>query len=126
MIMPALTYSSSDWLDAQLLAPLDVVADGLHVDARPRDVELVEDLDGLELDDARAGQPGQDDVLGQLRVRAGGRADRRGGRPAEEADRQVRPGGGVVEAVGRQVEDALPRLPLVGDPPEQHAQRARG
>ena len=40
--------------EAQLLAPLDVVADGLHVDARPRDHQLVHDLDGLQLDEPAA------------------------------------------------------------------------
>ncbi len=56
-------------VDAQLLAPLDVVALVGDVDAGLVDVELVERLDRLELDDAGPGQPGRDDVLGQLGVR---------------------------------------------------------
>ena len=79
MIIHALTYSSMRLVDAQLLAPLDVVADRLHVDARARDVELVEHLDGLELDDPAAAEPAEDDVLGELGVRPGRRAERRGG-----------------------------------------------
>ena len=64
-------------VDAQLLRPLDVVALVGDVDAGLVDVELVERLDRLELDDAGADEPGGDDVLGHLRVRPGGHAERR-------------------------------------------------
>ena len=64
-------------VDAQLLAPLDVVALVLDVDAGLVDLELVEGLDRLELDQPGAGEPRGDDVLGHLGVRAGGDAPRR-------------------------------------------------
>ena len=76
-------------LERQLLRPLDVVADRLHVDARPRDRQPVVDLHRLQLDDAAAGEPRQHDVLRELRVRPGGGAERRRGRAAVDAHRQV-------------------------------------
>ena len=38
--------------DQQFLAPLDVVTDGLHVDARPGDLEFVEHLHRLQFEQA--------------------------------------------------------------------------
>ncbi len=64
-------------VDPQLLAPLDVVALVLDVDARLVDLQLVEGLDGLELDQPGAREPRRDDVLGHLGVRPGGDAPRR-------------------------------------------------
>ena len=78
-------------LQLQFLRPFHVVADVGHVDARPRDLQLVEDLDGLQLDDARAAQPGEHDVLRQLAVRSGRRAERRGSAVAVERDREIQP-----------------------------------
>jgi hypothetical protein len=107
-------------VDLQLLGPLDVVADGLHVDARPADLQLVEDLDGLQLEHPGTGQPGEDDVLGHLRVWTGGWSERCGSRATEEAHRQVDIGFRRPEAGDGEVEDAVTRLPLVGDPSQQH------
>ncbi len=45
-------YSVRRLLQLEFLRPLDVVALVLHVDARPRDLQLVHDLDGLELDES--------------------------------------------------------------------------
>ena len=106
---------------AQLLRPLDVVADVRHVDAGPRDAQLVVHLHGLELDDAAARQPRQDDVLRQLRVRAGRRAHRRGGAAAEVAGAQVarvRP----PPLAHRQVEDRTRALDLLAHPPHQRGE----
>ena len=92
-------------LQLQFLRPLDVVADVGGVDARPRDLQLVENLDGLQLDDARAAQPGEHDVLRQLTVRSGGRPERRGGAVAVKVDREIQPGQAAEELALRQVED---------------------
>ena len=62
-------------LHPQLLRPLDVVALVLHVDAGLGDLQLVQRLHGLQLDEARTTEPGDDDVLGHLRVGAGGDAE---------------------------------------------------
>ncbi len=73
-------------LELELLRPLDVVADGLHVDAGTRDLELVEDLHRLQLEHPAAAEPGQHQVLRHLRVRAGGGAERRRRGVLVEAD----------------------------------------
>ena len=76
--------------EAQLLAPLHVVAHGLHVDAGPRDREAVVHLDRLELDEAPAREPGEQDVLGHLPVGPGGGPDGVGRAVAVDADRRGR------------------------------------
>ena len=63
-------------VDLELLAPLDVVALVLHVDAGLVDLQLVEGLDGLQLDQARPNEPRGDDVLGHLGVRPGRHPER--------------------------------------------------
>ena len=63
-------------VDLELLRPLDVVPLVGDVDAGLVDVELVERLDGLELDQPRTHQPGRDDVLGHLRVGPGRHPER--------------------------------------------------
>ena len=50
---PGLDVLARRLLQLELLRPLDVVALVLHVDAGPGDLQLVHDLDGLELDEAR-------------------------------------------------------------------------
>ena len=60
----------------QLLRPFAVVALVGHVDAGLGDVQLVEHLHGLEFDIPSAAQPRGQDVLGKLRMRAGGHAER--------------------------------------------------
>ena len=60
----------------ELLRPLDVVPLVLHVDAWSRDLQLVHDLHGLELDKAPARQPGAEDILRKLGVWPCGRAER--------------------------------------------------
>jgi hypothetical protein len=73
----------------QFLRPFDVVADIGGVDAWARDLQLVEGLDCLEFDDARSGQPGERDVLGQLSMRPGRRPERRGCTMSVEIDREI-------------------------------------
>ena len=108
MSIDALTYSSSDSLERELLRPLDVVADRLHVDAGARNRQLVVDLDGLQLDDAAAGEPGEDDVLRELRVRPRRRPNGEDA-AAVEADRQIELGVAEEARGERQIEDRLPR-----------------
>ena len=84
----------------QLLGPFAVVALVLQVDAGLGDVELVQGLDGLELDEPRAAEPGGDDILGHLRVGAGGDAE--GGLEAAAVDL----GGERVAGAGREEEFA--------------------
>jgi len=61
-------------LEAQLLRPLDIVAVIVHIDARPRDLKLIENLDGLELHDPATAEPGKHEILRHLRLRSGCRA----------------------------------------------------
>ena len=111
--------------DEEFLAPLDVVPDRLHVDAGALDVEIIENLHGLQLEQPRPAEPRQHDVLRHLAVRPGGRTDRCRGATAEELERQVDVVVRLPEASGRQVEDPLARRPLVCDPAEQVAERHR-
>ena len=97
--------------EAQLLAPLDVVADVGGVDARPRDRQPVVDLDRLELEDAAPGQPRQHHVLGHLVLRAGRGAERVRRAMAVEEDGGVEVRGAAPELARGQVEDL--RLALV-------------
>ena len=60
----------------QLLRPFTVVTLVGHVDAGLGDVQLVEHLHGLEFDIPSAAQPRGQDVLGKLRMRTGGHAER--------------------------------------------------
>ncbi len=88
-------------------------------------VELVEDLHRLELDDARAGEPGQDDVLHQLVVRAGGGPHRRRGAAAVEAHRGVERRIAAEELLLRQVEDLPFALVLQQRAPGEPLERER-
>ena len=63
-------------VDLQLLRPLDVVALVLAVDTRLVDVELVEGLHRLQFQKPGSDQPGDDDVLRHLAVRARGNPER--------------------------------------------------
>ena len=101
----ALTYSSSDSRDGELLRPFDVVADRRHVDARPRHLDLVVDLDGLQLDHPPAGEPGERDVLRHLGVRPRRRAERRRGAMFVERDGEIAPRRGFDEALRGEIED---------------------
>jgi len=112
-------------VDEELLAPLDVVPDRLHVDARAGDPEIIEDLDRLEFEQPGATEPRQHDVLCHLAVWTGGRADRGGRGAPEEFEREVDVGVGSPEPRRRQVEDPFAGRPLVLDPREQHGQRHR-
>ena len=82
----------------QLLRPLHIEAHVLRVDAGAGDVELVENLDRLELEDARSAEPRQHHVLRELRVRA-----RRGTHAGRGARAVVRDG--EVEAGARAAPD---------------------
>ena len=90
--------------DRQLLRPFDVVADRLHVDARPRHFDVVFDLDGLALDRPAARQPGQRDVLRHLGVRSGGRSKRGRGAAVVDGDGKIAPRIGFDEPLGGQIE----------------------
>ncbi len=111
---PRLRVLAQRVFDEQLLRPLDVVADGAHVDAGPADDEAVVDLDGLELQDPTPRQIRQPDVLGELRVRAGGRADGRGRPVSVEGDGEIEAGEALVDSPRRQVEDRTLRELLGG------------
>ncbi len=111
--------------EAQLLAPLDVVAHGLHVDAGPRDREPVVGLDRLQLEKPAAGQPGEQDVLGHLAVGPGGGADRVRHAPAVHDDRQVEIGRAAPEPPLGQVEDLPLPFRLPQHPPQQVRERRR-
>ena len=77
-------------LNSQFLRPFDVVADIGHVDARPGNGQAVIDLHGLEFKDPAAGDVAEQDILGHLRVRPGGGADRIARKMAVEAHREIR------------------------------------
>ncbi len=72
---PGLDVLPRRLLQLELLGPLDVVALVRHVDARAGDFQLVHNLHRLELDKARAREPGADDILGQLGMRPSPRPD---------------------------------------------------
>ena len=61
----------------QFLRPLAVVTLVLHVDAGLGDLDLVQSLDGLQLDEPGATQPRRDDILRHLGMRTGRNAKRR-------------------------------------------------
>ncbi len=112
-------------LERELLRPLDVVADRRRVDARSRDREGVHDLDGLQLEDPRPREEGQDDVLRELRVRARGRTERRGGSVPVERDREVVRPTAAKEVPRLEIEDpAVPRQ-LLEHPGDEAAKRDR-
>ncbi len=72
---------SNPWSEGRrpkLLRPLDVVSDVRDVNTGAGDLEPVVDLHGLDLDDPASRQPGEHDVLCELRVWSGRRTDRRG------------------------------------------------
>ena len=110
-------------VERQLLRPLDVVALVGHVDARPRDLQLVVHLDRLQLDEPAAAEPRRDDVLTELGVRAGRWADGRGERLAEEAAARRTAAVGRVEERGRDVEDRPLALVLHEDAAELGGER---
>ncbi len=111
--------------DLQLLAPLDVETDGLHVDARSVDLELVEDLNRLQLEHAPTAEPCQHDVLSELTV--GARCGSHGCRrlASHEIGGQIGSVGDVEEPGRRQIEYPSPGREFVIDPPEEPPQRER-
>lgn len=123
---PGLDVFLEALMDKELLAPFDVVPDRLHVDARAGDVQIVENLHRFQLEQSRAAEPRQDDVLSHLAVWAGGRAHRAGRRTAQELERQVDVGARLPESRCREIEDSFARRPLMLDALEQHRQRHRG
>ena len=88
------------------------------MNARPRYLEAVVHLDGLQLDDPAAGKPRQHDVLGKLSVRASGRAYRCGCGPTEVQRGKVQLGIRYVPLPDRKVEDRLARLDFALDAPQ--------
>ena len=109
--------------EAQLLAPLDVVADGDGVDAGPGDHQPVVDLHGLQLEDPAPRQPRQHDVLRHLVLRARRGAERARRAMAVEEDRRVEVGRAVPELARGQVEDLSLALVLAEHPPQQVRER---
>ncbi len=110
-------------LEREFLRPFDVVADRLRVDARARDREGVVDLDGLQLDDAPAAEPGQHDVLGELRLRPGRRAEGRRGAAAVHRDRHVLRRRAGEELAGGKVENRLPLVQLAEHAADERVER---
>ncbi len=106
----------------QLLAPFDVVADRGGVDARPGQDQAVVDLDGLELEDAAPGQPGQHDVLRHLVLGAGRGSDRARRAPSVEEHGGVEVRRAVPELARGQVEDLPLTLVLAGHPAQEGAE----
>ena len=109
----------------ELLAPLDVVSDCLHVDAGPGNVEVVDDLHGLELEQPRTAKPRKDDVLRHLAVRTSCRTDGCRRWSAEELEGEVDVVGRLPDSRRREIEDPLARCPFVVDPPKELVQRHR-
>ena len=110
----------------QFLRPLHVIADRRHVDAGARQDQHVLHLHRLQLDHPAAGEPRQYDVLRQLRVRPGGRAERRGGASPMHPHRHVPRCAPEHEAPRRQVEDGAARLQLAEHPADEQTERKRG
>ncbi len=108
----------------QLLAPFDVVAHGGGVDARPGQDQAVVDLDGLELEDAAPGQPGQHDVLRHLVLGAGRGSDRARRAPSVEEHGGVEVRRAVPELARGQVED-LPLTLVLAEHPAQEGAEGR-
>jgi hypothetical protein len=110
-------------LEAQLLAPLDVVDHVGGVDAGAGDREAVVGLDRLELEDARPRQPGEGDVLGHLGLGSRGRAERVGRPVSVEDDRAVEILRAPPEAPPGEIEDLALGLELAGDTAQQALKR---
>ena len=75
-----------------------------------RDFQLVVDLDGFELHDPAAGEPGEHEVLGHLRLRSRRGARRIAGDAIVKPDRQIRRrtiGGRQPPLSHGQIEDGL-------------------
>jgi len=113
---PGLDVLVEGLLDAQLGGPLDVVALVFGQDAGLGDGQVlsVQGLHGLELEEARSGVVGRQDVLGQLGVGAGRGAEGRLEVLAKKAQPLSRRGD---ETVVQGEEGAL--LPLLEDPVHQ-------
>ena len=112
-------------MDLELLRPLDVVALVLDVDAGLADVELVERLDGLELDHPGPDEPCRDDVLGHLGVGPGRDAERCVELDAVAAQPVALVGARHEEGGLRDVEQAAPGVELGEDPPAELLHRDR-
>ena len=112
-------------LQLELLGPLGVQPHRVDVDAGPRDLQLVVDLDGLELLDAAAPQPGEDDVLRHLGLRPGRGAQGARGAPAVEVHGEIEVRVARHEATDRQVEDRLLGVELDEHSAHQGAERVR-
>jgi hypothetical protein len=100
------------FLELELLRPLGVETHGPHVDTGARDLQVVLDLDGLELHDATAAKPGENDVLRHLGMGPGGRTERARDGMAVEGHRQIPIREAGIEPPHRQIEDRLPLLQL--------------
>ena len=74
---------------AQFLRPFDVVTDVGRFDAWPRDFQLVVNLNRFELHDPAAAEPGENEILGHLRLRTRRGARRISGDAIVKADRQI-------------------------------------
>ena len=122
---PGLDVLPGRLVQLEFLGPLHVVALVLHVDAGAGDLQLVQDLDGFQLDEPGAGEPRGDDVLRQLRMGSGGGAHR-GPQPLPQERGAVRGiGHGAEEEALRDPEDRSTLLQLFQDPPEENLEGLR-
>ena len=103
--------------------PFGVVALVFGVDAGLGDLQPVHDLHGLQLDEAPTRQPRHHDVLRQLRVRPGGRADRRFAGFAEDGDQAII--GLAIELALGNLEDRTVGLVFAEDARQQSFERDR-
>ena len=111
--------------ERELRGPLDVVAFVRGVDAGllhgARSGEIVLFLAGLQLDETAAGQVARDDVLGQLRMGTGSRAERGRGVAAEHG--QLRVSVILIERSVRDLENGSMKLQLLDHPIQQFPER---
>jgi len=110
-------------LHLELLRPLHVVALVLHVDAGFGNLELIQGLHRLELDEPRATQPGDDDVLGELRVGACRNPDRGIEGLSVDLSRESVGGRRREEEGTGDAEDGVLGLQLIGDPANELFER---
>ncbi len=120
---PGVEVFGEGLLDPELLRPLDIVTLVLHIDARFGDLDLIEGLDRFELDKPCPTQPGDDDVLGELRMRTGGNSER--GFEGMSIDRRLECAVVIwVEEEGAgDPEDRILGVEFVGDPGAENLER---
>ena len=99
------------FLQREFRRPFGIETFVFSVDAGFFQLKLVEDLYGFQLDKPPAGEPGGDDILRQLGMRAGGRADWGGAAFAEDAYPALV--GGRIELLLRNTKNGMVLLILI-------------